>query len=93
MPTLSGKVKLKIPSETQSGKLFRLRGKGVAPVRGGAQGDLLCKIVIETPVNLSVTQQKMLEEFEASMEGRSKHSPRSNNWFDGVKKFFDNMTS
>ena len=93
VPTLSGKVKLKIPSETQSGKLFRLRGKGVAPVRGGAQGDLLCKIVIETPVNLSVTQQKMLEEFEASMEGRSKHSPRSNNWFDGVKKFFDNMTS
>ena len=93
VPTLSGKVKLKIPSETQSGKLFRLRGKGVAPVRGGVQGDLLCKIVIETPVNLSVTQQKMLEEFEASMEGRSKHSPRSNNWFDGVKKFFDNMTS
>jgi molecular chaperone DnaJ len=49
VPTLSGKVKLKVPAETQSGKLFRLRGKGVAPVRGGATGDLLCRVVLETP--------------------------------------------
>ena len=93
VPTLSGKVKLKIPAETQSGKLFRLRGKGVAPVRGGAQGDLLCRVVVETPVNLSAEQRALLEGFDQSLAGASKHSPRSNNWFDGVKKFFDNLTS
>ena len=93
VPTLSGKVKLKIPAETQSSKLFRLRGKGVAPVRGGAQGDLLCRVVVETPVNLSAEQRALLESFDASLAGASKHSPRSNHWFDGVKKFFDNLTS
>jgi molecular chaperone DnaJ len=92
VPTLSGKVKLKIPAETQSSKLFRLRGKGVAPVRGGAQGDLLCRVVVETPVNLSPEQREILEQFDQSLAGKSKHSPRSNNWFDGVKTFFDNLT-
>jgi molecular chaperone DnaJ len=93
VPTLSGKVKLKVPAETQSGKLFRLRGKGVAPVRGGATGDLLCRVVLETPVNLSAEQKELLEKFDSSLAGKSKHSPRSNTWFDGVKKFFDNLTS
>ena len=92
VPTLSGKVKLKIPSETQSGKLFRLRGKGVSPVRGGPQGDLLCRVVVETPINLSNEQRELLKTFDESLSGESKHSPRSNNWFDGVKKFFDNLT-
>ena len=92
VPTLSGKVKLKIPSETQSGKLFRLRGKGVSPVRGGPQGDLLCRVVVETPVNLSNEQRDLLKAFDESLNGKSKHSPRSNNWFDGVKNFFDNLT-
>ena len=92
VPTLSGKVKLKIPAETQSGKLFRLRGKGVAPVRGGGVGDLLCRVVVETPVKLSGQQRELLQQFEESLAGKSKHSPRSSNWFDGVKKFFDNLT-
>jgi len=92
VPTLSGKVKLKVPAETQSGKLFRLRGKGVAPVRGGATGDLLCRVVLETPINLNSEQRQLLEQFEKSLAGNSKHSPRTNNWFDGVKKFFDNLT-
>jgi molecular chaperone DnaJ len=92
VPTLSGKVKLKIPTETQSSKLFRLRGKGVAPVRGGAQGDLLCRVVVETPVNLSVEQSELLKTFNDSLAGNSKHSPRSTSWFDGVKSFFDNLT-
>ena len=92
VPTLSGKVKLKIPAETQSGKLFRLRGKGVAPVRGGGVGDLLCRVVLETPVNLSAKQRELLQGFEDSLDGKSKHSPRSSSWFDGVKKFFDNLT-
>ena len=92
VPTLSGKVKLKVPAETQSGKLFRLRGKGVAPVRGGATGDLLCRVVLETPVNLNSEQREILQQFDKSLAGNSKHSPRTNNWFDGVKKFFDNLT-
>ena len=92
VPTLSGKVKLKVPAETQSGKLFRLRGKGVAPVRGGATGDLLCRVVLETSVNLNSEQREILQQFDKSLAGNSKHSPRTNNWFDGVKKFFDNLT-
>ena len=92
VPTLSGKVKLKIPAETQSGKLFRLRGKGVDPVRGGPVGDLLCRVILETPVNLSAEQKAFLQDFDKSLAGNSKHSPRTNSWFDGVKKFFDNLT-
>jgi molecular chaperone DnaJ len=92
VPTLSGKVKLKVPLETQSGKLFRLRGKGVTQVRGGGPGDLLCRVVVETPVNLSAKQAKLLKSFDASLSGSSKHSPRSSSWFSGVKSFFDNLT-
>jgi molecular chaperone DnaJ len=92
VPTLTGKVKLKIPAETQTGKLFRLRGKGVAPVRGGATGDLLCRVALETPVNLGEDQRELLESFDKSLMGKDKHSPRTSSWFDGVKKFFDNLT-
>ena len=92
VPTLSGKVKLKVPLETQSGKLFRLRGKGVTQVRGGGPGDLLCRVVVETPINLSAKQAKLLKSFDASLAGSSKHSPRSSSWFSGVKSFFDNLT-
>ncbi len=92
VPTLDGKVKLKIPPETQSGKLFRLRGKGVTPVRGGPKGDLLCRVVVETPVKLNEKQKDLLRDFQASMEGKNNaHSPRKTNWFDGVKKFFEDM--
>ncbi len=90
VPTLDGRVKLKIPAETQTGKLFRLRGKGIKPVRGGAVGDLLCRVVVETPVNLTKKQKELLEEFQASLEGDS-HSPRRKSWFDGVKDFFDDL--
>jgi molecular chaperone DnaJ len=92
VPTLTGKVKLKVPAETQSGKLFRLRGKGVAPVRGGSAGDLLCRVVLETPISLSAKQRELLEAFDKSLMGKGKHSPRTTSWFDGVKKFFDNLT-
>jgi molecular chaperone DnaJ len=94
VPTLDGKVKLKIPPETQTGKVFRLRGKGVTPVRGGGVGDLLCKINVETPVKLSDHQKALLREFKASLgEGGAKHSPRETSWFQGVKDFFDGLTS
>lgn len=94
VPTLDGRVNLKIPAETQTGKLFRMRGKGVKSVRGGVQGDLLCRVVVETPVNLSEKQKSLLRELEESFGGPSgeKNSPRSKSFFDGVKKFFDDLT-
>ncbi len=92
VPTLTSKVMLKIPPGTQTGKLFRMRGKGVKPVRGGAVGDLLCRVVVETPVNLTEKQRDLLRDFEKTLEGTgSKHSPHSSSWLDGVKKFFENM--
>ncbi|MBN8430321.1 molecular chaperone DnaJ [Microbulbifer salipaludis] len=90
VPTLEGKVKLKIPAESQTGKLFRLRGKGVTPVRGGAPGDLLCRVVVETPVNLSAKQKELLEAFADTLSEK-KNSPRQTGWFEGVKNFFGDM--
>lgn len=89
VPTLDGRVKLKIPEGTQTGKLFRLRGKGVAPVRGGGPGDLFCKVAVETPVNLNKRQKELLREFQQDMEAEdSKHSPRKSSWFESVMNLF-----
>ncbi|MEO0436473.1 MAG: molecular chaperone DnaJ [Pseudomonadota bacterium] len=94
VPTLDGRVKLKIPAETQTGKLFRLRGKGVQPVRGGGVGDLLCRAVVETPVNLSKKQKDLLHELQDSLgQGGHSQSPRQSSWFEGVKNFFEDMKS
>ncbi len=93
VPTLDGRVKLKIPPETQTGKLFRLRNKGVSPVRGGPAGDLLCRVTVETPVNLTKRQKELLEEFQDTLNGAngSNHGPKKSSWFEGVKSFFDEM--
>ncbi|MCZ6658202.1 MAG: molecular chaperone DnaJ [Gammaproteobacteria bacterium] len=92
VPTLDGRVKLKIPTETQTGKMFRLRGKGVTPVRGGSVGDLLCKVSVETPVKLNDAQRELLREFKRTLErGGGKHSPKESSWFKGVRDFFDNL--
>jgi len=92
IPTLDGRVKLKIPSETQTGKLFRLRGKGVTPVRGGAVGDLLCRVQVETPVKLAESQKRLLRDFKSSLDhGGAKHSPKESSWFQGVKDFFEGL--
>ncbi len=94
VPTLDGNVELKIPHETQSGRVFRLREKGVKPVRGGATGDLFCRIVVETPVNLTEEQRELLRKFDATMRTSShNHSPRERTWLDGVKSFFGTMRS
>jgi len=93
VPTLDGRAKLKIPTESQTGKMFRMRGKGVKSVRSGAVGDLICKVVIETPVNLNERQRELLEELEVSMgKDGSKNRPKEKGFFDGVKKFFDDLT-
>lgn len=92
VPTLDGKVALKIPAETQTGKVFRLRGKGVRSVRGSQVGDLLCHVHIETPVNLNREQRELLEKFDQSLREQSQtHRPRESSWLDGVKKFFEDM--
>jgi len=92
VPTLEGRVKLKIPAETQSGKQFRLRSRGVRSPRGGGPGDLLCRVSVETPVNLTKKQKALLEELGKSMgEDSVHHSPRASSWLDGVKKFFEDM--
>jgi molecular chaperone DnaJ len=94
VPTLEGEVTLKIPAETQSGKVFRLRGKGVKPVRSSMTGDLYCRVDVETPVNLTAEQKKLLTEFdEAVQEGGERHGPRSTSWQDGVRRFFENISS
>jgi molecular chaperone DnaJ len=92
VPTLVGRVNLKIPAETQTGKMFRMRGKGVKPVRGGPVGDLVCRVKVETPVKLNRKQKDLLKEFSDAVEGGgSHHSPQASSWVDGVKKFFDGL--
>jgi molecular chaperone DnaJ len=96
VPTLEGKVKLKVTAETQTGKMFRLRNKGVKSVRSGNVGDLICKVVIETPVNLSIGQKELLDELEKSMgtgKDVARNRPKESGFFDGVKKFFDDLTN
>ena len=88
VPTLDGRVKLKIPAETQSGQSFRLRGKGVKSVRGGRQGDILCCVMVETPVGLDKKQKALLQSLQDSLVG-ARQRPRANRWFQGVKTFFE----
>ncbi len=92
VPTLDGRTSLKIPAETQTGRVFRVRGKGVRPVRGGEVGDLLCHVVVETPVNLTAKQKEILREFECTLgEGCETHRPQEHSWLDRAKKFFEDM--
>jgi len=92
LPTLNGNVSLKIPAGTQSGKTFRLRGKGVTTVRDPRKGDLFANVHVETPVHLTSEQKSLLEKFEASLEaGGSKHNPRAGGWLDSVKRFFESI--
>ena len=89
IPTLDGSAKIKIPSETQSGRVFRLRGKGIKGVRSHVHGDLLCHVVVETPVNLTARQRELLLELETiNREGSGRHDPRAKSWMARVKEFF-----
>ena len=89
IPTLDGAANLKIPAETQSGKIFRLRGKGIKGVRSHSHGDLLCHVVVETPVNLTDRQKELLRELdESSKDDAERHNPRAKSWMDRVRDFF-----
>lgn len=89
IPTLDGHAKMKIPAETQSGAVFRLRGKGIKPLRDNGYGDLMCHVMIETPVKLTDRQKELLREFESiTQENAAKHSPKAGSWMEKVKDFF-----
>jgi len=90
IPTLDGSARIKVPAETQSGKTFRLRGKGIKGVRSQAPGDLFCHVVVETPVNLTTRQRELLHEFETiSQRDAARHNPRAKGWLDKVREFFE----
>jgi len=90
VPTLGGKVSFTIPEGTQTGKTFRLKGKGIKGVRSGYAGDLFCHVLVETPVKLTEKQKDLLREFDRlTVEGGAKHSPQSKGWMDKVKDFFE----
>ena len=92
VPTLGGRVMLTVPPETQTGKTFRLKGKGVRSVRSRTTGDLYCTVNIETPVNLSKAQKDILADFGKTLnEGGKTHAPKEKGFLDSVKKFFDNL--
>ncbi|MGA8006231.1 MAG: molecular chaperone DnaJ [Burkholderiales bacterium] len=90
IPTLDGSARIKVPAETQSGKVFRLRGKGIVGVRSRSAGDLFCHVVVETPVKLTERQKELLREFESiSQEDSARHNPRSKSWLEKVREFFE----
>ena len=90
IPTLDGSARIRVPAETQSGKAFRLRGKGIRGVRSHAPGDLFCHVVVETPVSLTARQRELLQEFEAiSQKDAARHTPRTKSWFEKVREFFE----
>jgi molecular chaperone DnaJ len=93
LPTLEGNVSLKIPAGTQSGRVFRLRGKGVSTVRDQRKGDLFAQVAVETPVHLTPEQKELLEKLDKSLRtGGEKHSPRAGGWLDTVKRFFERIS-
>jgi len=90
IPTLDSSAHIRIPPETQSGKTFRLRAKGIKGVRSQTHGDLYCHVVVETPVKLTERQKALLQEFdEISQTDTARHSPRTKSWFEKVKEFFE----
>ncbi len=92
IPTLDGKIRFKIPPETQTGRLFRIKNKGIKYIRNNRYGDLLCRVFIETPVNLNNYQKKILRDLEISLNKNNIiNNPKSNNFFISIKKFFDNL--
>ena len=95
IPTLDGKVKIKVAEGTQSGKLLRVRGKGVTPVRTSMKGDLICRIMVETPVNLNREQKELLRQFQETLDhldgdsNQGHQSPKKKSFFEKLGDLFD----
>jgi molecular chaperone DnaJ len=89
IPTLDGSAKIKVPPETQTGQVFRLRGKGIKGVRSTYPGDLMCEVVVETPVRLTERQKELLRELEdINKKDSTRHNPRAKGFMDKVREFF-----
>ena len=89
IPTLDGHATIKIPAESQTGQVYRLRGKGIKHVRSAQHGDLFCHVSVETPVKLTSRQKELLREFEAiNQQDPAAHNPRAKSFFDKVRDFF-----
>lgn len=95
VPTLDGEVPVNIPPETQTGTQFRLRGRGVTSVHNNRHGDLICLVVVETPVRLTKQQRELLTSLEATFHGADadSHTPRAKGWVDGVREFWSRVTA
>ena len=90
IPTLDGKVELKIPKGTQSGKIFRIKDKGVKSIRSSSNGDLYCRVHVETPINLTSEQERLIRQLDESLTGDNKnHRPKEKTWMDSIKDFFE----
>ena len=85
IPTLENTISLKIPPNTQTGKVFRIKGKGASIVRDRRRGDILCRVVVETPSNLDKKQIKLLDEFTKSLN-QSKNYPGTDTFLEAVSK-------
>src|SRR3989440_4782597 len=93
-PTLDGQCTVKVPAETQRGGMCRLRDKGVKPVRGGARGDLFCRVVVETPAHLSAEQRELVLKLDESLKrDGNRHAPREKGFLEGVRRFFSSDRS
>ena len=92
VPTIDGgKTRVKVPEGTQTGKQFRLRGKGMPVLRSSQTGDMYIQVTVETPRSLSRRQRELLEEFE-SVSSKENH-PDSHGFFSRVKDFFENFST
>jgi len=93
VPTIDGKrAKVAVSPGTQSGRQFRLRGKGMTQVRGGVRGDMIIETVVETPVNLTAKQKDLLKEFADASTDSKKHNPESEGFFAKVKELWQDLT-
>ena len=89
IPTLDGSAKVKVPPETQTGQVFRLRGKGIKGLRSSYPGDLMCEVVVETPVRLTDRHRELLRELEElNRKDANRHSPRAKSFMEKVREFF-----
>jgi molecular chaperone DnaJ len=93
VPTLEGKITVDVPEGSQSGKQFRLRGRGVRSVRTSGPGDLYCTVFVETPVRLNKAQKELLRQFGETLGQDNKHHPETSSWLGKAKKFFDDLTT
>ena len=86
VPTLDGKANIRVPAGTQSGQIFKLRGKGITNLDGRGRGDLLARVIVEVPTQLNAEQRRKLEEFSALCD--EKNAPLQRTFIDRAKDFF-----